>query len=118
MFPADYLRYCSSESDLQGAFNGLTYTTSVITTNDEGVNGLSTGVVDGLVGRLPCKLFEALPDNTKFNSVFAGLGFCAFVNFNSYKFNHGYPASQCRGIKYPPDLLKNNPNLLSIEGLF
>lgn len=118
MFPADYLRYCSSENDLKGAFVGLTYTTSIIITNDEGINGLSTGIKDGLVGRLPCKLFESLSNNTKFNSVFAGLGFCAFVNFKSYKLNQGYPASQCRGIKYPPDLLKNNTNLLSIEGLF
>lgn len=119
MFPADYLRYCSPESDLQGAFSGLSYTTSVISTDDEGVNTLNVGSKDGLVGRLPCKLFEELTDSTKFVSVFAGLNFCAFVNFNSYKFNTPrYPAAQCRGIKYPPDLLKHNVNLLSIEGLF
>jgi hypothetical protein len=94
MFPADYLRYCSPESDLQGAFSGLSYTTSVISTDDEGVNTLNVGSKDGLVGRLPCKLFEELTDSTKFVSVFAGLNFCAFVNFNSYKFNTPrYPAA-------------------------
>jgi len=73
------------------AFNGLTYYPKTLGTNDEGVNFLTVSDnSDGLVGRLPCKLFEANTDNTKFENVFSGLGFCAFVNFNSYKLNNGY----------------------------
>lgn len=118
MFPADYLRYCSPTSTLSGAFQGLTYITKILQTSDEGINTLDSGVKDGLVGRLPCKLLEDLSNSTKFSNTFAGLNFCAFVNFNSYKFNHGYSAQECRGMKFPPDLLKNNINLTSIEGLF
>jgi len=66
MFPADYLRYCSSTNKLSSAFVGLSYTTKVIQTNDEGTNYLVPGVKDGLIGRLPCKLFEPLVSSTQF----------------------------------------------------
>jgi hypothetical protein len=56
--------------------------------------------------------------NTKITNVFSGLQFCAFINFNSYKLNNGYNYLQCRGIKYPPDLLTNNVNLTDISGMF
>ena len=119
MFPADYLRYCSAQCTMEGAFSGLTYYPKTLGTNDEGVNFLIVSdTTDGLVGRLPCKLFEANTQNTKLEGVFTSLGFCAFINFNSYKLNTGYQASQCRGIKYPPDLLVHNTNLLSISGMF
>jgi len=64
-------------------------------------------------------LFSANIENTIFNNTFKDLRYCAFINFNSYKLNTlGLPANECRGIKFPPDLLKNNVNLTSISGLF
>jgi len=70
MFPADYLRYCSENSNLYLAFNGLTYNTNVLNVLDDGTVTMNSGEVDGLNGRLPCKLFESLTNNTEFNSVF------------------------------------------------
>ena len=65
MFPADYLRYCGPDCTTEGAFEGLTYTTNILTTDDEGVQHKQEGVKDGLVGRLPCKLFEDLVEAYK-----------------------------------------------------
>ena len=118
MFPADYVRYCSPACTLLGAFQGFTYTTRILVQNDDGTNTIQTLETSGLIGRLPCKLFEPLVNNTKFEDTFLGLNFCAFVNFNSYKFNNGSTAAECRGIKFPPDLFKHNINLTSIVGLF
>ena len=122
MFPADYFRYCSPSCTMEDAFRGLTYIPKYLVPDDEGINHLVKGEeVHGLIGRLPCKLFSANTLNTKFESVFSNLQFCAFINFNSYKMNvlnNGiYNISQ-RGIKYPPDLLKSNTLLTSISGMF
>ena len=112
MFPADYFRYCSAACTMEEAFKGLTYKPKYLVADDEGINHIvESDEIHGLVGRLPCKLFSANTANTKFESVFADLQFCAFINFNSYKMNtlNGgtYNVNQ-RGIKYPPDLLKYN----------
>lgn len=119
MFPADYLRYCSKNSTLYLAFDGLTYKTNILVEKDDGTLIMQEGETDGLTGRLPCKLFEALTESEEFNNVFYGLNFCAFINFNSYKFNtERQPVSQCRGIKYPPDLFKNNLSLTKLISVF
>ena len=120
MFPADYFKYCSSTCTMEEAFKDLTYTPNVLKDDGTGVFVLEIGTtVDGLVGRLPCKLFSNNIDNTEFKYVFKELKFCAFINFNSYKLNTlNHSASECRGIKLPPDLLSNNINLTSVEGLF
>lgn len=117
MFPADYFRYCSSSCTMEDAFKGLTYYPKYLVQNDEGINQIVIGSeIAGLTGRLPCKLFSANVNNTKFQSVFADLQFSAFINFDSYALNHGQ--QNCRGIKYPPDLLRNNTLLTSIAGMF
>lgn len=36
---------------------------------------------DGMVGRIPCKLFEALKDNTSLTSVFKGIKFMPLLIF-------------------------------------
>ena len=119
MFPADYFRYCSEECNMYYAFEGLSYYPKLLYQDDTGTNRVAdTEEIDGLIGRLPCRLFKDNINNTKFEHVFDGLNFCAFVNFNSYLFNRGTNVSSCRGIKYPPDLLKYNTNLLSISGMF
>lgn len=119
MFPADYFRYCSASCTMQEAFQGLSYYPNYLVANDNGIYNMVQGEsLDGLVGRLPCKLFSNNIANTEFNAVFKNLGFCAFVNFDSYAFNTGSSANTCRGIKYPPDLLKNNVNLTAIPELF
>jgi len=59
---------------MKEAFRGLTYIPKYIIPNDEGVNHLVEGnEVNGLIGRLPCKLFSANTLNTKFESVFSDL---------------------------------------------
>lgn len=119
MFPADYFKYCSPACTMDEAFKDFTYSTHVLNDDGTGIYTMSVGPKDGLKGRIPCKLFSANTQNTIFKNVFKDLEFSAFVNFNSYKFNNlGVPYSQCRGIKFPPDLLKNNVNLTEIEGLF
>ena len=119
MFPADYFRYCSANCTMENAFIGLTYYPKYLTIDDVGTTRVYEGEqLQGLIGRLPCKLFSANVNNTKLQLVFSELQFCAFVNFNSYALNHGTPSSNCRGIKYPPDLLSNNRLLTSISGMF
>lgn len=119
MFPADYFRYCSEACAMENAFSGLTYNPKYLEADNEGTfHVVESEEIQGLIGRLPCKLFSANTNNTKFEQVFSGLHFCAFINFNSYALNHGTSASNCRGIKYPPDLLSNNTNLTSISGMF
>lgn len=119
MFPADYFRYCSSTCTMDEAFKDLTYNTHVLEDDGTGVYTMSLGPKDGLKGRIPCKLFYDNIQNTIFKNVFKDLEFSAFINFDSYKFNTLHvPYSQCRGIKFPPDLLKNNVNLNEVEGLF
>jgi len=100
------------------AFAGLSYKTKDLVSTDYG-RTLVDGAMQGLIGRLPCKLFSNNINNTKFNSVFKDLSYCAFVNFDSYKFNVlRENASDCRGIKFPPDLLVNNVRLTDISNLF
>ena len=118
MFPTDYFKYCSPACSMDEAFAGLAYKTKDLVSTDYG-RTLVDGAMQGLIGRLPCKLFSNNINNTKFDSVFKDLSYCAFVNFNSYKFNVlRENASDCRGIKFPPDLLVNNIRLTDISNLF
>ena len=120
MFPADYFKYCSPECTMNNAFKGLSYYPNTLVDDGTGLLTLvKSSSKNGLVGRLPCKLFSNNVLNTEFKETFKDLDFCAFINFNSYKLNTLHlDSSLCRGIKFPPDLLVNNVNLTSIEGLF
>lgn len=112
MFPTDYFRYCSSNCNFENSLADFTYKSNIkkfdAETGNYSVEG--TEEYDGMVGRIPCKLFEALKDNTSLTSVFKGIKFCAFVNLQGQTFT--------RGIKYPPDLFKYNTKLEDISNIF
>lgn len=112
MIPTDYLRYCSSGCVLDGALEGLSYRTKE--RKFDPVSGdyevVETKEWDGMIGRIPCKLFESLTDNIELKGVFRGTRFCAFVNLQGQTFT--------RGIKYPPDLFKYNTALENVTDMF
>lgn len=119
MFPADYLKYCSADCTMENPFKGFTYIENKLVATGTGKYTIQEGNKGGLRGRLPYKLLSNNIDNTEFYETFRDLDFCAFVNFNSYKFNSlGGTKQECRGIKFPPDLLRHNINLTSINSLF
>jgi hypothetical protein len=73
---------------MENAFKGLSYYPNTLADDGTGLyHMVASKTIDGLVGRLPCKLFSTNVDNTAFKEVFKGLNFCAFINFNSYKLN-------------------------------
>ena len=110
--PTDYFRYCSPRCTLENALTDLFYYENIKefdpATGQYSI--VTTENVQGLVGRIPCKLFESLVDNTALNGVFKGTRFCAFVNLNGQ--------TRTRGIKYPPDLFKYNKALEDISQMF
>lgn len=112
MIPTDYFRYCSPNCTLSGATKDFCYREQVkVFVPETGSWKLeTTDNWDGMVGRIPCKLFESLVDNKVLNSVFEKTRFCAFVNLQGDTFT--------RGIKYPPDLFKYNTALEDITGMF
>ena len=112
MIPTDYFRYCSPNCTLSGATKDFCYREQVkVFVPETGSWKLeTTDNWDGMVGRIPCKLFESLVDNKVLNSVFEETRFCAFVNLQGDTFT--------RGIKYPPDLFKYNTALEDITGMF
>ena len=114
MIPTDYFRYCSPSCTLEDSMQDFNYTK-----NTKGFNSdlgadviLPTTEIDGMVGRIPCKLFEALKSNTALVGVFKNTNFCAFVNMQ------GDNGVFTRGIKYPPDLFKYNTALTNISYMF
>ena len=112
MIPTDYFRYCAPSCTLENSMNGFAYKTNVKTFDAESGNYYveETNEWDGMVGRIPCKLFESLKNNTKLSGVFRGTRFCAFVNLQGETFT--------RGIKYPPDLFKYNTSLEDVSNMF
>ena len=114
MIPTDYFRYCAPTCTLDGAMTDFNYLTNnrVLDAGTGLWQIKQTKEFDGLVGRIPCKLFESLINNTAFSGVFKNTNFCAFVNLQD---NNG---TFTRGIKYPPDLFKYNVNLQSISNIF
>lgn len=112
MIPTDYFRYCDSSCTLEGSMTDFSYIEQVRIFVPETGNWRieQTKNWDGMVGRIPCKLFEALPNSTKFLRVFKNTRFCAFVNLQSITFE--------RGIKYPNDLFKYNSKLEDVTGIF
>lgn len=112
MIPTDYFRYCSSSCTLSGSMESFCYKEQIREFIPETGNWelKMTDNWDGMVGRIPCKLFESLVDNKVLNSVFEETRFCAFVNLQGDTFT--------RGIKYPPDLFKYNTALEDITGMF
>jgi hypothetical protein len=59
MFPADYFRYCSAACTMDEAFKGLTYHNLYLTQDSNGIESIEYNEdYQGLIGRLPCKLFS------------------------------------------------------------
>lgn len=70
----------------------------------------ATNDIDGIVGRIPCKVFEALKNTTSMSGVFSNTRFCSFVNINV--------STVERGLAYPFDLFKYNTKLTSLTSMF
>lgn len=114
IIPTDLFRYCSKNATLANILKDLNWFENIIETNDEtGEKSIKTTTnIEGLIGRIPSRLFESLVDNITFDSVFKDCRFDAFVGLNSYG------SVFDRGIMFPPDLLKYNINLINIPSLF
>lgn len=112
MIPTDFYRYCHADCTLEDSMVDFNYPEQVRKfLPDSGDWTIEqTGKWDGMIGRIPCKLFEALVDTPKLLGVFRTTRFCAFVNLQGDTFT--------RGIKYPPDLFKYNTRLEDITGMF
>lgn len=112
MIPTDYFRYCTTSCTLEGSMQDFAYKENIkVFASDTGNWSIEeTDNYDGMVGRIPCKLFESLVLNTKLIGVFENTRFCAFVNLQGDTFT--------RGIKYPPDLFKFNSALEDITNIF
>lgn len=112
MIPTDYFRYCASSCSLEDSMTDFAYKTKkkVFDPQSGEYSVEEIDEWDGMVGRIPCKLFESLVDNTRLVGVFRNTRFCAFVNLQGQSFT--------RGIKYPPDLFKYNKALEEVSNMF
>lgn len=111
-FPTDYFRYCSPECTLENSLSGMFYKKNTLKYNDATGRYTveATNDIDGIVGRIPCKVFEALKNTTSMSGVFSNTRFCSFVNINV--------STVERGLAYPFDLFKYNTKLTSLTSMF
>lgn len=112
MVPTDLFRYCAPSCTLSSILNDLSWNKKELQENLEtgAINIVESSIVEGLVGRIPVKLFESLKTSTKFDGVFKNTNFEAFVGLKSNTLE--------RGIMYPPDLFKFNTELTDIPNMF
>ena len=77
MIPTDLFRYCHKEANLSRVLNGLSWKERIVEIDPETNIGrvVLTGNVQGLLGRIPVKLFDSLTENTEFNAVFENTNF-------------------------------------------
>lgn len=138
-FPADLFRYCSAACTLEKALNGFTYkvqklvknagdtdedrtiSTNATTSISETIRGTTTVntvsyAYDGLVGRIPAKVFDALTANTSLIGVFMGTHFSPYINMDVNVSSDNIVRTL--GWKYPFGLLDNNVNLTNITQMF
>lgn len=116
ILPTDIFRYCSSACTLENSLNGINrieYTKTPVPGYNQIYSIVPTNRVIGLKGRIPCRIFEALVDNTKLLGVFRNVYHCAYINM----YKKGNEAA-VPGIKYPYDLFKYNAELQSVERMF
>ena len=114
IIPCDYFRYCSDQCNLEYALKGINRVKRTLKMNDKGQYEIKNSEeYEGLLGRLPCKLFEGLPNIKHLDRVFADVYIYAYI---TQKFNADI--IPVRGLKFPLDLLTYNTKLISIQGLF
>lgn len=134
-FPSDLFRYCSAECTLENALTGFTYKSQILykseTQSDIEATIVSSDITitepirsgnyvvqssyDGLLGRIPAKLFDSLTQNTKFIGVFKNTHFSPYINMDV---NSGTTIQYVLGWKYPFGMLDNNVNLTDITEMF
>lgn len=122
-FPTDLFRYCSPECTLDNALTGLNYQVNILTTDKTtGKKNIENGTItvnsytssfDGIFGRIPTKIFEALKTTKKLSSVFSNSRFCAYINLSVPSVTN-----ITRGFKYPKDLFRYNALLEEIPNMF
>ena len=72
----------------------------------------TTKTIEGLTGRIPVKLFQALTTSTKFDSVFKNARLDAFYGLREEN------STLVRGLMYPPDLFDYNTSLTDLISIF
>lgn len=117
IIPCDYFRYCSKTCKLEDSLNGINRRKTILIKDpDTGFYKVDTSnisdEIEGLVGRIPCKLFEELSDIESINGVFKNIHVAAYVN---YRYSEDIKE---RGIKFPQDLFKHNNNVLNMIDIF
>ena len=114
MIPTDLFRYCSTDATLAGVLKDLNWNKSSKSTDAQtGISTIvSTSEVEGLFGRIPVRLLEALSNNKEFDSVFSNTRFEPFVGLkrNGLEF--------VRGIMFPPDLFRYNSEITILTSMF
>ena len=121
IIPCDYFRYCSNDCSLNNSLKGINRRKPVLVF-DEATQlyqidrNTTSEEIMGLVGRIPCKLFEELSNNSKIDGVFKDVYVSAYINSNITFANNNLTIT--RGIKFPYDLFENNLELTSVVDIF
>lgn len=121
IIPCDYFRYCANDCRLNGSLRGINRK-PVTLVFDEATQlyqidkNIISNEVWGLVGRIPCKLFEELTTNKKIEGVFNEVYVDAYINL--YLQSKSGSMTLKRGIKFPNDLFKYNAELQSVQEMF
>lgn len=112
MIPTDLFRYCHRDCTLNNVLAHLTWKENILELNPETGDKtvVKTDKIEGMVGRIPTKLFQSLISNPKFDSVFQNTYFDAYVGLQGETFT--------RGLMYPTDLFTYNVALTDIPSLF
>lgn len=117
--PADIFYSVVPGALIDGVFNGLTYSTSIVSDDEEGKPRLvEYQSKAGLSGRIPLKIFKPLSESTSINGVFSLLNIVPFRDFDSQGYIGGLTSQQCRGILFPPDLFSYTPNIKQLSRTF
>lgn len=123
IIPCDYFRYCSTECSLQGALSGINRRKTILIKDE--ATGLfqidknqTSDVIEGLVGRIPCKIFEDLKDNVSLDGAFQNIHVAAYINHYVFYDRATMTSTLIRGVKFPYDLFENNLKLQSVANIF
>ena len=114
IIPTDLFRYCDYSCTLSGVIEYLNwYKNEAVFIQDTNTYKVSaTKTIEGLTGRIPVKLFQALTTSTKFDSVFKNARLDAFYGLREKN------STLVRGLMYPPDLFDYNISLTDLISIF